>query len=357
MTTLKDAPYAELADRSPVATVRRARKRRAARVTAVTAVLATVCFAIFCVSLSVGDFNIPLPDVVATLFGGGDRATQFIINDLRLPRALTAALTGAAFGLSGAIFQTLVRNPLASPDLIGITQGASASAVVCILGFGLSGFAVSVGAFVGALATALAIYLLAWREGISGYRFVLIGIAMAAMLMSVISYLMTRAEVYDAQQALVWLTGSLNAKTWATVQIVAWASVVLMPLAVMFGRGLHALQMGDDAAKSLGHRIERSRLSLIVIAVALAAVATAAAGPVAFVAFVAGPIARRLVGHNGLALVPAALVGAVVMLGSDFVAQHAIPDTQFPVGVVTGIVGAPYLLWLLVTTNRVGRGG
>ncbi|UYM04351.1 FecCD family ABC transporter permease [Solicola gregarius] len=357
MSTTSEETYAEIADQSPVVTVRHARQRRAARVTSVTAVLAAVCFAVFCVSLSVGDYNIPVPDVVATLFGGGDQASEFIINELRLPRALTAVLTGAAFGLSGAIFQTLVRNPLASPDLIGITQGASASAVICILGFGLSGFVVSVGAFAGALATALVIYLLAWRDGISGYRFVLIGIAMAAMLMSVISYMMTRAEVYDAQQALVWLTGSLNAKTWATVKIIAWASAVLMPLAVLVGRGLQVLQMGDDAAKSLGHRVERSRLSLIVIAVALAAVATAAAGPVVFVAFVAAPIARRLVGHNGLALVPAALVGALVMLASDFVAQHAFPGTQFPVGVVTGVVGAPYLLWLLVTTNRVGRGG
>ena len=349
--------YAEIADQSPVVTVRQARRRRTTRVASITAVLACVCFAVFCVSLSVGDYDIPVPDVVATLFGGGDSASQFIINELRLPRALTAVLAGAGFGLSGAIFQTLVRNPLASPDIIGITQGASASAVVCILGFGLSGYSVSIGAFVGALVTALAIYLLAWRDGISGYRFVLIGIAMAAILMSVISYMMTRAEVYDAQQALVWITGSLNAKTWATVQIIAWASVVLIPLAMYFGRGLQALQMGDDAARSLGHRVERSRLSLIVIAVALAAVATAAAGPVAFVAFVAGPIARRLVGYNGLALVPAALIGALVMLASDFIAQHAIPDTQFPVGVVTGIVGAPYLLWLLVTTNRVGRGG
>lgn len=355
-TTIHDT-YEDVADQSPVVTVRRARQRRHARITSVTAVIATVCFGVFCVSLSVGDFHIPVPHVVATLFGGGDQASQFIINELRLPRALTAVLAGAGFGLSGAIFQTLVRNPLASPDIIGITQGASAAAVICILGFGLSGYSVSIGAFIGALATALAIYLLAWKDGVSGYRFVLIGIAVAAMLLSVVSYMMTRAEVYDAQQALVWLTGSLNAKTWATVHILAWASVILMPLAVLLGRGLNALQMGDDAAKSLGHRVERSRLSLIVVAVALAAVATAAAGPVAFVAFVAGPIARRLVGHNGLALVPAAFVGALVMLASDFIAQHAFGEAQFPVGVVTGVVGAPYLLWLLVTTNRVGHGG
>lgn len=352
-----DVQQREVADESPVVTVRHARQRRAARVVSVTLILGLVCFAVFCVSLSVGDYDIPLPDVVRTLFGHGDSASTFIVNELRLPRALTAVLAGAAFGLSGAIFQTLVRNPLASPDIIGITAGASAAAVVCILGLGLSGYAVSAAAFGGALATALAIYVLAWRDGVSGYRFVLIGVAMAAILTSVISYLMTRAEVYDAQQALVWLTGSLNAKTWTTVRIIGWCSLVLFPLAIGFGRGLRGLQLGDDAAKALGVGVERSRLGLVVVAVALAATATAAAGPVVFVAFVSGPIAHRLAGHNGLALVPAALIGSIVMLGSDFVAQHAISGTQFPVGVVTGIVGAPYLLWLLATTNRVGRGG
>lgn len=343
--------------RPPAHIVRQARQQRSARVTSVTAALAVVCFGVFCISLSVGDFDIPVPDVVRTLFGGGDPASEFIINELRLPRALTAILAGASFGLSGAIFQTLVRNPLASPDIIGITSGASAAAVICILSLGLSGSIVSLGAFIGALATAMAIYILAWRDGVSGYRLVLIGIAMGAVMLSLISYLMTRSEVYEAQEALVWLTGSLNAKTWSTVQVIAIASIVLVPAALLFGRGLRALQMGDDSAKSLGLGVERARLSLIVVAVALAAVGTAAAGPVPFVAFVSGPIARRLIGHNGLALVPAGIVGALVMLSSDFAAQHLIPDAQFPVGVVTGIVGAPYLLWLLVTTNRVGRGG
>lgn len=338
-------------------TVRQARQRRFARVTSVTCVLALVCFVVFCVSLSVGDYDIPLPDVVRTLFGGGDSASAFIVNELRLPRALTAVLAGAAFGLSGAIFQTMLRNPLASPDIIGISAGASAAAVICILGFGLSGYVVSGVAFAGALVTALGMYVLAWRDGVGGYRLVLIGVAMHALLTSVISYLMTRAEVYDAQEALIWLTGSLNAKTWMTVQIIGWCCVVLIPLTFLLGRGLRALQLGDDAAKALGVGVERSRLGLLIVAVGLAAAATAAAGPVVFVAFVAGPIARRLIGNNGLALVPAAFVGAIVMLASDFVAQHAIPGTQFPVGVVTGIVGAPYLLWLLVTTNRVGRGG
>lgn len=338
--------------------VLRVRLRRDSRVAAVTAALAVACFAVFCLSLSVGKVDVPVPDVLRTLVGAGDGGTTFIVNALRLPRALVAVLAGAAFGLSGAIFQSLVRNPLASPDVIGITAGASAAAVIAILSWGLSGFPVSVAAFLGALGVAAAIYALSWRGGVTGYRMVLVGIAMAAIMTSVVSYLLTRSEVYDAHQAMIWLTGSLNAKTWPTVRILAGCLAVLIPLALLAGRLLRGLQLGDDMAWALGVPVERSRLALVGVAVALAAVATAAAaGPVPFVAFVAGPIARRLVGDNGLGLVPAALVGAVVMAASDVIAQHAVPGVEFPVGVVTAIVGAPYLLWLLAATNRVGRGG
>jgi iron complex transport system permease protein len=171
--------------------------------------------------LSLGEVDIPLPDVVRTLFGGGDSDTDsgiaYIITELRLPRALVAVLAGVAFGLSGTIFQTLVRNPLASPDFIGVTAGASAAAVLALLVFGLRGFPVSVAAFAGALATAATIYVLSWRRGVTGYRLVLVGVAMTAMLTGVVSYGLTSADVYDAREALVWLTGSLNAKSWDTV--------------------------------------------------------------------------------------------------------------------------------------------
>lgn len=262
-----------------------------------------------------------------------------------MPRALVAVLAGAALGLSGTIFQS----PLASPDLIGITAGASAAAVIALLVFGLRGFPVSVAALAGALGAAAVMYALAWRQGVTGYRLVLAGIAMAAMLTSVVSYCLTRADVYAARDALVWLTGSLNAKSWATVWTLAPCVAVLVPLTLLAGRRLAALQVGDDLARVHGVRVERARLGLLVLAVALAAVATAAVGPVAFVS---GPIARRLAG--GIALVPAALVGALVMTAADVVAQHVFPSTQFPAGVVTAIVGGPYLLWLLMSTNRSG---
>jgi len=202
------------------AVVARVRRRHAARVAVVSLGLAVACFAAFCGALSLGEVDIPLPEVVRTLFGAGDGGTGYIITELRLPRAVVAVLAGVAFGLSGAIFQTLLRNPLASPDFIGVTAGASGAAVLALLVFGLRGFPVSVAAFAGALATAAVIYVLSWRRGVTGYRLVLVGVAMTAMLTSVVSYGLTTADVYDAREALVWLTGSLNAgpgtpwRTW-----------------------------------------------------------------------------------------------------------------------------------------------
>ncbi|MFC0531304.1 FecCD family ABC transporter permease [Phytohabitans kaempferiae] len=337
--------------------VRAVRHRGRRRALAVTLGLCAVAAALFFLALSVGSFPIPLGDVLRTLLGEGSRRDEFIVTGVRLPRVLTGLLAGMAFGLSGAIFQSLVRNPLASPDIIGITMGASASAVVCIVVFGVVGAAVSVAAFAGALGTAALIYLLAWRDGVSAYRLVLVGIGVGAALASLVSYLISRAGITSAQQALIWLTGSLNARAWTHVRPLAVALALLVPLALILLRGLEALRLGDDTAGGLGVRVERLRLTILLTAVGLAAVATAAAGPVPFVAFVAAPIARRLVRDHGTALVPAALVGAIVMVASDLVAQHLLDRGQFPVGVVTGIVGAPYLLWLLATANRVGRGG
>ncbi|WP_083753827.1 FecCD family ABC transporter permease [Actinosynnema sp. ALI-1.44] len=336
-------------------TVAAVRTRGLNRVRLVTIILVLVLAALFIAALALGSVFVSPGNVLGALFGDAPRRAAYIVNEVRLPRALTGVLAGLAFGLSGGMFQSMVRNPLASPDVIGITMGASAAAVVCILGFGLTGVAVSGGAFAGALATAILIYVLAWRRGVSGYRLVLIGIGVAAVLSSVVSYMITRADVKDAQQALIWLTGSLTARTWIDVTPIAVILAVVAPLVLVLSKSLKALQFGDDVAKGLGVSVEQRRLSLMLCGVALAAAATAAAGPVAFVAFVSGPIARRLVHGHSSALVPSALVGAVVLLGSDLIAQHLLGGTVLPVGVVTGVLGAPYLLWLMAT--RSGRAG
>jgi iron complex transport system permease protein len=322
----------------------------------VSIALAAVLLGLFLVALVVGDFPLTVKQVVYSLTGRGSRASDFIVYELRLPRAVTGMAVGACFGLSGAIFQSMMRNPLASPDIIGITYGASASGVIAILILGLGGFAVSAFAFVGALATALLIYLLAWRQGVAGYRLILVGIGIAAMLGAIIDYLMTRAAVWDAQVALQWLTGSLNGVSATTMRTLLALMLAVVPLTLWAGGSLAGLQLGDDTASGLGVRVERSRLLLVVFGVALAAIATAAAGPIGFVAFVSGPIARRLTHGTGIALIPAALVGALVVLAADFVGQHALP-VQLPVGVLTACIGAPYLLYLLVVSNKIGHGG
>lgn len=344
------------ADTTGVETVRAVRTQLRRRSTVVVASLLIFLLIMFCLAMTVGDFPISVQQVWMSLTGRGTRATDFIVHELRLPRAVTALAVGACFGLSGAIFQSMMRNPLASPDIIGITSGASAAAVIAILMLHLSGYAVSAFAFVGALATALAIYVLAWKNGVAGYRLVLVGIGIAAMLGAVIDYLMTRAQIWDAQVALLWLTGSLNGASATEMTPLLVLMIITVPLALYAGRALGGLQLGDDAATSVGVRVEHSRLFLILIGVALASIATAAAGPVGFVAFVSGPIARRLTNGTGIALIPAALVGSAVVIAADFAGQHLLP-VQLPVGILTAAVGAPYLLFLLVRSNRIGHGG
>ncbi|UZN02186.1 FecCD family ABC transporter permease [Cellulomonas sp. S1-8] len=337
----------------PGAVVARARRARTRRYRTVVAVLALAVLTVAVVALCVGERPSTPAEVLRVLLGEQVPGASFNVGVLRTPRALTAVLVGLAFGMGGVVFQTMLRNPLASPDIIGVSAGSSAAAVLAITVFGLSGAALSVVAVVAGLAVAGAIYALSWRNGVQGARLVLIGIAVGAMLDSVIGYAMTRAGIYDANEALRWLTGSLNSAFWPSVGPLALALAVLLPTLLVLARRLPALQLGDDAAAGLGVRPDRSRLALLIVAVAAIAVATATTGPIAFVAFLAGPIAHRLLRGTGALLVPAGLVGALLVLVGDLVGQHVLGH-RFPVGVVTGVLGAPYLLWLLARTNRSG---
>ncbi len=338
------------------ALVRSTRTSGRSRAIAVSVALAAASFLTLCVSVSIGDFPIPLAEVPGALVGRGSPEAVFVVQELRLPRALAAVLVGVAFGLSGAIFQSLARNPLASPDIIGITAGASTAAVFIIVVLELGGPVISAGALVGGLLTAAAIYVLAWRRGVSAYRLVLVGIGISALLGAVTSYLLTRAEITEAHRAAVWLTGSLNGRSWEHIRPLAWSLLVLVPAALLLTRTLRALQLGDETAQGLGVPVERSRALLVLVGVALAAVATAAAGPIAFVAFVAAPVARRLV-RAPLTMVPAALVGALLVLVADLVGRRLFAPVELPVGIITGIIGGPYLIWLLARANRIGAGG
>ncbi|WP_231556324.1 iron chelate uptake ABC transporter family permease subunit [Cryobacterium sp. MLB-32] len=331
-------------------TGRRRRERR------VAAVLLLALLVVAALSLAVGAYSLSVPDLLRTLAGQGSRSENFIVFTLRLPRFVLAVLVGIAFALAGAVFQGVLRNPLASPDIIGVTGGASAAAVFGMLILGFGSLATSLAAFGGAVVVAAAIYLLAWRGGVVGHRFVLIGVGVAFMVQGLLAYLLSRAELRVAQDALVWLVGSVSGARWVDILVVAALLTTLVSaLWAMSGR-LRALQLGDDTARSLGLSVERSRLALLTVAVALAAVATAAVGPLAFVAFVASPIARRVVATGGLALLPTALVGALITTAADCAAQHLLPGgLQLPAGIITGAIGAPYLLWLLATANTSGK--
>ncbi|GHI08773.1 hypothetical protein AQI88_35280 [Streptomyces cellostaticus] len=305
--------------------------------------------------IGTGDAKIPASDVLETLAGNGTAYQDFIVNELRLPRVLVGLLVGASLGLGGALFQAVSRNPLGSPDVLGLSQGSTAGALVVIVLMSGSATQVTVGALIGGLVTGLAIYLLAWKQGVHGYRLVLVGIGVSAIVTAVNGYLLTKADLVDAARAVVWMTGSLNGRDWEQVWPLLWLCAVLVPLVLAGARGLRMMEMGDDVANALGVRVQRVRLVLMVCAVLLTATATAAAGPVSFVALTAPQLARRLTRSPGPNLVPSLCMGATLLVTADWASQRAFGADQLPVGVVTGVLGGGYLLWLLVTERRAGR--
>lgn len=333
-----------------VMTGRRRRVRRRALIVTGMGVLVAIVYAL---SLMVGNTFYGPEEVVRVILGQDVPGASFAVGDLRLPRATLGVLAGMCFGLAGVTFQTMLRNPLASPDIIGISDGATTAAVTAIVILGVSDTQTSVMALVTALVTAAGIYLLANRNGFAGTRLILIGIGVAAFMRAITSYVLTKAPNWDMQQAMQWISGSLNGATWTIVAPVAVVCAVGMPLLLVTGRDLGALRLGDDAAAALGVRVRNARIILILTAVALLAFATAACGPIAFVAFMAGPIAARVVGSGGSLLLPAAFMGALLVLIADLVGQYGF-DNRYPVGVVTGVMGAPFLLFLLVKMNRSG---
>ncbi|MFI9807149.1 FecCD family ABC transporter permease [Streptomyces sp. NPDC052301] len=305
--------------------------------------------------IGTGDAKIPVSDVLRTLAGNGTAYQDFIVDELRLPRVLVGLLVGASLGLGGALFQAVSRNPLGSPDVLGLSQGSTAGALVVIVLLSGSAAQVTVGALAGGLLTGLAIYLLAWKQGVHGYRLVLVGIGVNAIATAVNGYLLTKADLVDAARAVVWMTGSLNGRDWDQVRPLLALCAVLVPLVLGNARGVRMMEMGDDVSNALGVRVQWVRLVLLVSAVLLTAAATAAAGPVSFVALTAPQLARRLTRSPGPNLVPSLCMGAALLVAADWASQRAFGADQLPVGVVTGVLGGAYLLWLLVTERRAGR--
>lgn len=302
-------------------------------------------------ALATGDYTLDISEVLGVLTGAEDGLARTVVMEWRAPRVVGAILFGAALGFSGGIFQSLTRNPLASPDIIGFSAGSYTGALVVILVIGGSFAVVAAGALVGGVVTAVIVYLLAYSRGVKGFRLIVVGIAISSMLGSVNTWLMMRADQEVALVAAVWGAGSLNGTSWNNVLVGGIAVLILSAGVLWFSRALRQMEMGDDAAKATGVHVEPVRLALIFIGVALTAVVTASAGPISFVALAAPQIARRLTRSAGIALVPAAVMGAFLLLLADVVAQNLLP-TALPVGVVTVVVGGGYLVWLLIHEAR-----
>ncbi|WP_085512305.1 FecCD family ABC transporter permease [Plantibacter flavus] len=312
-------------------------------------VLAIVVAAI--AGLALGDYPLTTDEVIGVLTGRVDGLARTVVLDWRLPRVLAAIGFGAALGVSGAIFQTLTRNPLASPDIIGLANGSFTGMLVALLLLGGSWPTLMAGSLLGGLAAAVAIFLLALRQGLSGFRFIVVGIGVSAMLAAFNSWLLLRADLDVALFAAAWGAGTLNTATATVVWPSLACLVVLFAILPFAARPLRQLELGDDVAAATGVRLTRERAILIGLAVALVSAVTAVAGPIAFIALAAPQIARRLTRSPGIPLVATGLVGGLLLLASDLVAQHLIPLTV-PVGVVTVVVGGLYLTQLLLRERR-----
>lgn len=314
----------------------------------VVGILLAVIVLVGAFALTQGEYRIPLEKLVAALTGNGSESVLRIVLDWRLPRVVVAIVGGIALGLSGAIFQSITRNPLGSPDIIGFNSGAFTGALIVTLVIGGNYAAMVSGALIGGLATALLVYVLAWSRGVQGFRLIVIGITISAVLNAFNDYLQLRADLNAAIVAASWGMGSLADLGWSDVVPVTIATAVLVPLLALLARRLGMLELGDDIAKSLGIPVERTRLLLLVIGVALTATVTAVAGPIIFVALAAPQLARRLTKSAGISLLPSAAMGAALLLVSDVVAQRIIAPAALPVGAVTVTLGGVYLIVLLL---------
>ncbi|GAA4066642.1 iron chelate uptake ABC transporter family permease subunit [Actinomadura miaoliensis] len=321
-------------------------RRRSAVVGAVLVVLTAVAAV---VSLGVGSTFVAPPDVVRAL--AGDGPFTVVVQNLRLPRITVGLAVGALLGLSGALLQSISRNPLASPDVVGVTQGAGLAATFAMTA-GLGTLWLGAGALLGGLAAAAAVFALSFRYGLAAHRFVLCGIAVALAVRALTEVIIVSGDPMEGQRAQVWLAGSLAGLGYAEARVLLVPLLVLLPVLLWAGRAMDTTALDDDVARGLGVRVVGRRVALGAVAVLLAALATSQAGAVDFVALAAPQLARRLVRAERPPLACAALTGALLTVVADLVARTAFAPVQLPVGVLTAALGGPYLLWLLVRRKK-----
>lgn len=306
------------------------------------------------VGLCLGERVYTPAEVIATLTGNGSRTDELFVNAWRLPRVTSAIVFGALLGASGAIFQTVTRNPLGSPDIIGFTAGAYTGGILTILVIGSGYYLIAGGAVLGGLLTAAIIFGLARRGGLQGYRLIIVGIAANAMLLSLDTWMLLTAELDLALVAAVWGMGTLGGVAWEFAGPALVLGLVLLVACALIARPLAQLELGDDQAAALGVRPESTRTIAIVLGVALVAVCVSITGPIAFVALAAPQIGRRVVGSAGTPIFPAACTGGLLLVAADVAGQNAIPDLVLPAGLVTVAIGGAYLLALVVLEDRRG---
>ncbi|HGM5491392.1 TPA: FecCD family ABC transporter permease [Serratia fonticola] len=313
----------------------------------ISLLLVTATFA-----LTVGRYTLPVSSVFQAISGEGDPMAQQIVRAIRLPRVLTALLVGCALGISGAIFQSVSRNALGSPDVIGFTTGAATGAIVQIVLLTGNPIAIVLSAVAGGLATSLLVYWLAHHRGVvKGYRLILMGIGVGAVLSALNGLLLVKGDIDNAVMATLWLAGTTQGRNWLHVIPVAISIVLLLPIVLMCAREQNIITMGDDVASQLGVRVQLTRKIMTFCGVFLAAVATSAAGPIAFIALMAPQLAIRLTRSPNLPVVSAGLVGGCLLLGADIAAQLQPSGLTMPVGLMTGVIGGGYLLVLLLRSD------
>jgi len=330
------------------------RRQRHRRWISVTSSLAVLSLILCSMMLLMGNTFYPPKDVLRVLLGEQLQGASFAIQTIRLPRMLAGLFAGFAFGIAGNTFQTMLRNPLANPNVIGITTGSSAAAVFCIVILQTSEAVVSTASVVAGLATVMIIYMLSRGKTFSIGRLILIGIGIQAMLNAFISYLLLIGGEQDLPAAFRWLSGSLNGSQMHQLPPLILSVFLFVPIIIVLGRHLSILELGEQSAISLGVNTDRTRVMLILSSVWIISLATALTGPIAFVAFLSGPIAKRLVGVGYSNVIPSGLVGVNLVLASDLIGQFAFV-ARYPVGIITGILGAPYLIYLLIRMNRRGE--
>lgn len=316
--------------------------------------LVALAFGLFIVSTGKGTVEITPLRVLKTLLGSGDQADALVIYKLRLPRILMAFLVGASLAIAGSILQGMIRNPLASPDIVGITGGASAATVMFMAVFQQASVHwIPLAALTGAAASTMLVYFLAWKRGVSAARLVLIGVGINAAMHALTTLLIVRSPFYLTSKALIWMTGSVYGSSWKNIYAMLPWFLVFVPLAVVLARVVNVQQLGDDLASGVGDRVERNRFLLLAVAVALSGSAVAFGGAIGFIGLVAPHTARKLVGPSYGALLPVSgLIGGTIVLAADLLARTAFLPLDLPVGLFTAMIGAPFFIYLLYRTRN-----